>query len=145
MIYLIFASSRHTAYGTISIGALLTGIAITDLSAKYVPPVGFNATLNELNQLNNLSFIDTSNFLSTSVDTAKILVAGGLAFWIGVIYLIMFVFQLGFITQYLTEPFVNSFTCGYAMQVIASQLKSMFGLHIKADVGAFKLPKVKII
>ena len=138
----MFASSRHTAYGTISIGALLTGIAITDLSKKYVPPAGFNSTINEQNQLHNGSFIDSSNFVSISTDVAKILVAGGLAFWIGVIYLIMFVFQLGFITQYITEPFVNSFTCGYAMHVIATQLKSLFGLHIQAYVGAFKLLKV---
>jgi hypothetical protein len=95
--------------------------------------------------LHNLTFIDTSHFVSSSADTARILIGSGVAFWIGALYILMFTFQLGFITQYLTEPFVNSFTCGYAHQVIASQLKSLCGLHMKTYSGALKLPKVKNI
>lgn len=142
-IYVIFASSRQNTYGTVAIVALLTGNAITDLSSKYVPPDNFNDTANEYNKTHNLSFVDTSNFLSlSSAAAAKTMLGSGIAFWIGVIYLIMFICQLGFITQYLTEPFVNSFTCAYAIHVLTSQLKPLFGLKLKAYVGAFKIPKV---
>ena len=123
---------------TIAIIALLTGSAITDLSAKYIPPIDFNQTQNELLRLNNKAFIDASNFVSSSPETAKVLVASGIAFWVGAIYLFMPIFQLGIITQLLTETFVNGFTSAYACHVFTSQLKSLFGISLTTYTVWFK-------
>ena len=54
----------------------------------------------------------------------------------------MYFLQLGFVTDYLSEPMVNGFLAGSALHVLTSQLKLIFGFKLKANDGVFKLPKV---
>jgi MFS superfamily sulfate permease-like transporter len=54
----------------------------------------------------------------------------------------MFIFQLGFITQYLSEPFINSFTAGASIHVFTSQMKFIFGIKLPSFVGPLKIIKV---
>ena len=61
------------------------------------------------------------------------------------IHSVMFLFQLGFITQYLSEPFINSFTAGAAIHVFTSQMKFIFGLKLTSFVGPFKIIRVFLI
>lgn len=51
--------------------------------------------------------------------------------------------RLGFLTVYLTEPFISGFTTGAAMHVFTSQLSFIFGLKTPRGInGAFKLPRI---
>ena len=43
--------------GTFAVVSLLTAAAITNLENKYVPPDGFNSTLNSIQKANNSTFI----------------------------------------------------------------------------------------
>lgn len=53
--------------------------------------------------------------------------------------------RLGFLTVYLTEPFISGFTTGAAVHVFTSQIPSVFGLKTPRGVhGSFKLPKFYI-
>jgi len=53
--------------------------------------------------------------------------------------------RLGFLTVYLTEPFVSGFTTGAALHVFTSQIPSAFGFKNPRGVhGLFKLPKFYI-
>jgi MFS superfamily sulfate permease-like transporter len=53
--------------------------------------------------------------------------------------------RLGFLTVYLTEPFISGFTTGAAVHVLTSQIRSIFGLKRLGGIeGAFKLPKLYI-
>lgn len=53
--------------------------------------------------------------------------------------------RLGFLTVYLTEPFISGFTTGAALHVFSSQIPSVFGLKTPRGIyGAFKLPKFYI-
>ncbi len=53
--------------------------------------------------------------------------------------------RLGFLTVYLTEPFISGFTTGAAIHVFTSQIPSIFGLKIPREIdGAFKLPKLYV-
>lgn len=113
LIYWIFGTSRQISIGTFAVVSLMVGSTLTDLEGKYAPPVNFNRTLFELNQRNNISQqINPANFLSDNREKARIMIVMAHAFWVGVIQCIMFIFQLGFMTSYLSEPLVNSFLCG---------------------------------
>ncbi len=53
--------------------------------------------------------------------------------------------RLGFLTVYLTEPFISGFTTGAAVHVFTSQIPSVFGLKTPRGIhGPFKLPKFYI-
>jgi MFS superfamily sulfate permease-like transporter len=56
--------------------------------------------------------------------------------------LILWLFRLGFITTYMTEPFINSLNVGAAVQIFSSQVPSAFGVKNPNDIqGFFKLPR----
>jgi MFS superfamily sulfate permease-like transporter len=53
--------------------------------------------------------------------------------------------QLGFLTVYLTEPFISGFTTGAAVHVFTSQIPSIFGLKSPHEMkGPFKLPRLYV-
>lgn len=53
--------------------------------------------------------------------------------------------RLGFLTVYLTEPFISGFTTGAALHVFTSQIPSIFGVRSPHEIhGAFKLPRFYI-
>ena len=51
-------------------------------------------------------------------------------------------FQLGFITIFLSEPLVSGYTTGAAVHVFTSQLRHIFGLRIHTPTGLLSVPKV---
>ena len=124
LIYWLFGTSRHISIGTFAVISLMVADTMATLEPKYVPPEGFNMTMYQENMLNNLtSQVDPTYFLSMNRERARILIVMANAFWIGIIQIVMFFFQLGFITSYLSEPFVNSFLAGSAVHVFTSQMK----------------------
>ena len=102
LIYWIFGTSKQISIGTFAVISLMVASTITDLEPKYVPPVGFNAS----SPTNNPNVV--SNYLSLDRNEARVMIAMSNTFWVGVIQLGMHVFQLGFITSYLSEPMINS-------------------------------------
>lgn len=65
----------------------------------------------------------TAKYASYSVDFAILA-----AFLTGCIILIMGIFQLGFIVNFISMPVIRGFTTAAAFQIAASQLKAFFGL-----------------
>ena len=51
----------------------------------------------------------------------------------------MGVFQLGFITIYMSEPLTRAFTTGAAVYVLISQIKHVLGISTGTYSGALKL------
>jgi sulfate anion transporter 6 len=142
LVYWIFGTSHHISIGAYAVVSMLVGGTVSKLQSKYAPPEGFNSTLNEINRLNNLPFIDSSNFLDTNHNTALALIAASQCFWVGLIHFLMGALQLGFLSTYFSEPLVKGFTVASAFQVCTSQLKSIFGLQITTYHGSFSLIKV---
>jgi MFS superfamily sulfate permease-like transporter len=117
--------------------------AISDLEPKYVPPVGFNYTKYVENVANKVpNSVNAENFLSLDRDQARVMIMTAHAFWVGIIQLVMFFLNLGFITSYLSETFLNGFLCGSAVHVFTSQMKFIFGIKIEPYAGIAKIPKV---
>ncbi|KAI3389889.1 hypothetical protein SNEBB_003776 [Seison nebaliae] len=115
LIYALFASSRHLSQGAFAITSLMTGAAI-------------NRILDNNPELGN-------------DELTKIQLAGCLAFFSGLIQIIMFICRFGFISNYMSDPLVRGLTCGTAFHVLTSQIKPLLGLDVKKDAGTFQLPK----
>jgi MFS superfamily sulfate permease-like transporter len=135
--YLIFGTSKHLSIGTVAVVSLLIGNTLTNLESKYVPPEDYS------NQTAS-SGDGSSNYLSLNREHAKVLIVMANAFWVGVIQVFMFFFQLGFVTSYLSEPLVNGFLSGLAVHVLTSQLNLFFGVHLNSYAGVLKIPKTYI-
>ncbi|RNA04369.1 sulfate transporter-like [Brachionus plicatilis] len=135
LMYFFLGTSRQLSIGIFAITSLLTGSLIIGIEDKYVPPEGFNRTLNEISME-----IDSSNFLSDDSEQARVLIATASAFWIGIIQIGMFCFNLEFITSFLSEPMINGFLTGSAIHVLTSQMKSVLGISVQNYSGAFQIP-----
>ena len=59
-----------------------------------------------------------------------------------VLQLAMGLFNLGFITTYMSDPMIGGFTTGAAVHVGTSQVKYLFGLKIPRSDGVFQIVRV---
>ncbi len=143
LIYWIFGTSRQISIGTFAVISLMVAGTISDLETKYVPPVDFNYTQYKYNTENKIpNLVNADKFLSFDRNEARIMIMTANAFWVGMIQLSMFFLNLGFITSYLSETFLNGFLCGSAVHVFTSQMKFIFGIKLYPYVGIAKIPKV---
>ena len=101
-----------------------------------------------------------SNISNDALMSEKVGIATTLAFFVGLVQvcnhncmkyksstkfcfqLTLWLFRLGFITIYMTEPFISGLNVGAAVQVFSSQIPPAFGVTNPKDIqGFFKLPK----
>eukprot|EP00698_Gefionella_okellyi_P018499 TRINITY_DN5551_c0_g1_i1.p1 TRINITY_DN5551_c0_g1~~TRINITY_DN5551_c0_g1_i1.p1 ORF type:complete len:840 (+),score=152.19 TRINITY_DN5551_c0_g1_i1:195-2522(+) len=61
---------------------------------------------------------------------AKASLATALGLCVGVVFLSMAIFRLGFLVHFLSMPVLNGFTSAAAVIIGASQLSKLFGLHV---------------
>ncbi|CAF3613631.1 unnamed protein product [Rotaria sp. Silwood1] len=128
----ITVAIMHIPQGTFAITSLMTGQAIDGASLEYS------------NVINNESYV-LSNISEAMIISEKVGLATTLAFFVGMVQLTLSIFRLGFLTVYLTEPFISGFTAGAAVHVFSSQIPSVFGVKSPRNVdGAFKLPRFYI-
>jgi MFS superfamily sulfate permease-like transporter len=131
LIYWIFGTSRQISMGTFAVISLMVAGTLSDLEPKYVPSVDFNYTLYKYNIENKIpNSVNADNFLSLDRNQARIMIMTANCFWVGMIQLSMFFLNLGFITSYLSETFLNGFLCGSAVHVFTSQMKFIFGIKL---------------
>lgn len=68
--------------------------------------------------------------LATAGSAEYVALAILLAFMVGVILLVMGIFRLGFLVNFLSRPIISGFTSAAALIIASSQLKHLFGLQI---------------
>lgn len=56
--------------------------------------------------------------------------------------MIMSIVQLGFVTAFLSDAFISSYTAATALLVFTSQIPEVFGIVIKRHGGAFSIVQV---
>ena len=142
LVYWLFGTSRHISIGTFSVVALMVGTVVSSFDGKYVPPANFNRNAYESDR--NGSRLDASLFLDDNPERARVMIASANALCVGLIQLLMFIFQFGFLSSFLSEPYNNGFITGCAVHVFTSQIKQIFGLQLTGHVGLFKIPKVNV-
>ncbi|XP_067385674.1 rho guanine nucleotide exchange factor 25 [Emydura macquarii macquarii] len=122
ILYGLFGTGRHVSTGTFAVVSLMTGSVVEQLVPWSLEP---NATGPELARL----------------EEQRIGVAAAMAFLVGLLLLVMFVVQLGFLSTYLSEPIIKAFTNGAALHVLVSQLQNLLGLPLARGTGCFTIFK----
>jgi len=107
--YALWGSSRQLAVGPVALVSLLLSTSLTSI----IDPVNSDGSIDEAKQ-------DQYNRLA--IETA---------FLVGVLYLIMGMLRLGFVTILLSHAVISGFTTGAAIIIGMSQIKYFFGYEIE--------------
>ncbi|CAF1109888.1 unnamed protein product [Adineta ricciae] len=132
VVYMIFGTCPHLSIGTFAVISLMVAQAIEGILSS---PMHVISNGNET----------FSNESIPSLIDEKIRISTTLALLVGLIQILLFFLRLGFLSVYLTEPFISGFTSGSAVHVLTSQLPLMFGVKSPRGIkGPFKIPKFYI-
>ncbi|XP_069813089.1 sulfate transporter-like [Dendropsophus ebraccatus] len=128
IIYFLTATSRHNCVGTYGVLCLMVGESVNkQLKAAGYITDGTTSTLINSTLING-TICDKSCYAIT--------VATSLTFIVGVYQILMGIFQLGFISMYLSEPLLSGFVTGSSLTILTSQMKYLLGLKIPRRDGA---------
>ncbi|CAF3416321.1 unnamed protein product [Rotaria sp. Silwood1] len=134
IVYMIFGTCPHLSIGTFAVISLMIAQAIEGV----IPP---SMSIINNNQTSSIFSNDSALLLINE----RIGAATTLALLVGIVQIILSFLRLGFLTVYLTEPFISGFTTGAAIHVFTSQIPFIFGIKAPRGIsGAFKLPKFYI-
>uniref|UniRef100_A0A8C5LKD2 STAS domain-containing protein n=1 Tax=Leptobrachium leishanense TaxID=445787 RepID=A0A8C5LKD2_9ANUR len=113
----------HIPQGTFAVLSLMTGSVIDE--HLFLNTLERNLTSDE----------------QFEIHSQRIGMAAAIAFLMGLIMVVMFVLQLGFLATYLSEPIVKAFTNAAAFHVTISQIQNMMGLPLPRHTGSFTIFK----
>ncbi|BFZ10563.1 hypothetical protein BsWGS_13602 [Bradybaena similaris] len=135
ILYFFFGTSKHVSIGTFAVISLMVGSVVDKgMKSQGLEPTSWNMTVSTGT---NVTYEMMDN--SAEVLDMKLKLAMSVTFAVGAIQLLLGVFQLGFLTVYLSDPLISGFTTGAACHVFTSQIKHIFGIPMGQYSGAFKL------
>ncbi|KAH7934332.1 hypothetical protein HPB49_024948 [Dermacentor silvarum] len=130
MIYIIMGTVRQASVGADAIMSMMTGGIVRELisgdTGGHHPMVGIHNGTH------------AGQYTVTQVTSA-------LCFTIGIIQLVFGFLSLGTLNVFLSEQMVNGFATGVAVQVVISQLGSIFGNHVPHMSGMFTIYKTTLV
>ncbi|CAB3220322.1 unnamed protein product [Arctia plantaginis] len=112
LVYVLLGTSPHVSLGTFAVGMLMCG--------KCVQQYAIGTEENPAQY--------------TAVEVITVL-----SFMVGIFQLLMWCLRMGAVSTLLSEPLVSGFTTGASLQVLASQLKDLFGIKIPALPTNYKV------
>ena len=111
--YAVWGSSRQLAVGPVALVSLLLSTSLTQL----VDPVNADGSIDGAKQ---------AEYNQLAIETA---------FLVGIVYLVMGLLRLGFVTILLSHAVISGFTTGAAIIIGFSQVKYFFGYEVeRSDV-----------
>ncbi|KAM3845805.1 solute carrier family 26 member 10-like [Vipera latastei] len=123
LLYMLFGTGRHVSTGTFAVVSLMTGSVV-----ERLVPIPQQAN-------------GTGPAEVALLERQRIEVAAAMAFLMGLLMVMMFMFHLGFLSTYLSEPVVKAFTSAAALHVVVSQLQSLLGISLPRPNGYFAIFK----
>ncbi|CAG2180660.1 unnamed protein product, partial [Oppiella nova] len=136
LFYTLFGTGFHSAFGPF---AIVSGVMTGDIVTQVMTQLGKDVEQN--NQIKGYSFVGPLA-ASTSDDFPGLLTID-VAIMVGMIigiYIFMFgVFQLGFISNFMSEELISGFTTSASVIVFVSQLPYLLGVDYKHFSGPFNL------
>uniref|UniRef100_H2YR89 STAS domain-containing protein n=1 Tax=Ciona savignyi TaxID=51511 RepID=H2YR89_CIOSA len=129
LLYTIMGTSRHISVGTFAVTSLLTKRVVVRFVPESIPVL--NETTGMTVDGMNATFIGGIS----EIELRKVGTATALMFLMGIFQLVFGIFRLGFITNYLSDPLIQAFTTGAALQVVTSQVPSVLGITIKSSTA----------
>ncbi|XP_071099567.1 prestin-like isoform X3 [Haliotis cracherodii] len=121
VLYTLFGTSQHVSMGTNAVIALMTANIVEREGGLFTASFD-NVTITDEEVLNH-----------------KVGVAMAVAFFSGLVLLLMGALRLGFLTMYLSVSFVGGFTTASAVHIATSQISKMLNIKVKAYSGAGKI------
>lgn len=141
IIYFLMGTSKHVSVGIFSLMSLMVGQVVdrevfsagfdTSEDAKVSKLDLFNDTL-DLNITTKTIQVFGTEFEKESY---AILVAATLTCLAGIYQVLMAVFQLGFVSVYLSAPMLDGFATGASFTILTVQAKYLLGLKIPRHQG----------
>uniref|UniRef100_UPI0037E79E48 sulfate transporter n=1 Tax=Semicossyphus pulcher TaxID=241346 RepID=UPI0037E79E48 len=138
IIYAILGTSKHISVGIFGVLCLLVGQVVDrELAlAGYLTESSSNVSSILLAGQGNISVgmdCDRSCYAIT--------VGATVTFTAGVYQVLMGIFQVGFVSVYLSDSLLSGFATGASLTILTSQLKYLLGLKIPRPQGWFTLIK----
>ncbi|KAK2163558.1 hypothetical protein LSH36_77g01072 [Paralvinella palmiformis] len=135
VIYYFLATSRHISMGTMALTSLVIGSVVErELEKRGIVMGDGNRTSTENDS--RLAY-PQEEYEAIKVDIAMSvsIIAGGFQ-------LLMAVLGLSKISLLMSKSFMGGFLNGAAVQIIGSQMLSLFGLTVKNPPGVFRVPRI---
>nr|XP_006820995.1 PREDICTED: prestin-like [Saccoglossus kowalevskii] len=138
IVYGITGTCRELALGTYSVTSIMVGSAIQGVVPQY--PEGMEEPPYDYMDY-NVTNANTTGMppMEWNRDQELIDAAIILTLLVGIIQLSMGILRLGWITIYLSDPFIKGYTTGSGFHVFTSQIDNMLGIRVGGRSGAFKL------
>ncbi|XP_074530347.1 sulfate transporter [Halichoeres trimaculatus] len=137
IIYTLLGTSRHISVGIFGVLCLLVGQVVD----RELALAGY---LTESSGLSgNLSSVRVNESMGMDCDRScyAITVGATVTFTAGVYQVIMGIFQIGFVSVYLSDSLLSGFATGASLTILTSQIKYLLGLKIPRPQGWFTLFK----
>ncbi|XP_041816583.1 LOW QUALITY PROTEIN: sulfate anion transporter 1 [Chelmon rostratus] len=144
IIYFLMGTSRHVSVGIFSLMSLMVGQVVD----KELFLAGFD--LNEDSTTSGLDVLNATlgtNLTAGKLHTVELMglqcgkecysisIATALTFLAGIYQVMMAVFQLGFVSVYLSTPMLDGFATGASFTILTVQAKYLLGLKIPRHQG----------
>ncbi|XP_059506722.1 sulfate transporter isoform X2 [Stegostoma tigrinum] len=125
IIYFLMGTSKHISVGIFGVLCLMIG-QVVDREVQYF---GYDVNKTAQSEMFNQStdFCDRSCF--------AIRVGSTLTFMAGVYQIAMGIFQVGFISVYLSDSLLSGFATGASLTILTSQVKYLLGISIPRAHG----------
>ncbi|KAM8909619.1 sulfate transporter [Spinachia spinachia] len=138
IIYAIFGTSRHISAGVFGVLCLLVGQVVDrELAlAGYLTEGSGNDSALLLAGLGN-----SSAEVGCDKSCYAITVGATVTFTAGVYQVLMGIFQVGFVSVYLSDSLLSGFATGASLTIFTSQFKYLLGLKLPRPQGWFVLFK----
>ncbi|CAL1614494.1 unnamed protein product [Knipowitschia caucasica] len=145
-IYAILGTSRHTSVGIFAVLCLLMGQVVErELAlAGYPPELSSSSSSSRVNTSSDLFSELIANSSAGAVcdrSCYAITVGATVTFTAGVYQVLMGIFQVGFVSVYLSDSLLSGFATGASLTILTSQIKYLLGLRIPRAQGWFTLFK----
>ncbi|CAB1329230.1 unnamed protein product [Coregonus sp. 'balchen'] len=115
LVYCIFGTSKHISVGTFAV----TSIMIGTTTERLAP----NSDFTFLNGTNGTAFLNVA-----ARDAYRVQIAASTTLLSGIFLFLLGMVRFGFMVTFLSDPLVRGYMTGAGIQVVLSQLPSLFGI-----------------
>ncbi|XP_043925149.1 sulfate transporter [Protopterus annectens] len=147
LIYFLLGTSRHISVGIFGVLCLMVG-QVVDRELQFA---GYDLDSTDQNSLTHVELGNSTN-VTEGVQTLNasagilcnkscyaITVGATLTFMAGVYQVVMGLFQVGFISVYLSDSLLSGFATGASLTILTSQVKYLLGISIPRSHGVGSL------
>nr|XP_039254878.1 sulfate anion transporter 1-like isoform X1 [Styela clava] len=140
ILYPIFGTSRHISMGTFAvISILISGVLDQRVPASFCGDHQSILNISSSNSTDSFLNESTTVICHKLYQARKVEVASALAVSVGLLQVIMYLFNLGLVTVFLSDSLVSGFVSGASIHVITSQIPKLVGVTVRRFSGPLAL------